>query len=306
MIKTISKNSTDKHVVILEDFAFNAWMHVEEPTKEELQELVTEQNLDPWLVEDSVDLQEVPRIEVEKDIIYIFTRFVHEGDEAIETVPMLIILKEDGLITICPKPFVRIAKFIEEKIEFATDQRIKLLGRIFKEIDDTYNDYLNNISKKIRVHTIKIDKIKNKDIVQFVYFENILYDFNTSMVRIHKIYAALVEGKIMKITQSEKALIEDILQENTQLIEIAKENAQTIVNVRDAYSTIMTNNLNRVIKLFTALTVILTLPTIVGAFYGMNVKLPYADNPFVFLDIVVGTFIVCLVGVAIFYYMDWL
>ncbi|MBP9719463.1 MAG: magnesium transporter CorA family protein [Candidatus Levybacteria bacterium] len=293
-------------MLILDEFALHSWMYVEEPTKEELAQLVSEQHLDPWLVEDAIDLQEVPRVEVEKDIIYIFTRFVHEGDDAIETVPMLLILKEDGLIMICPKPFARIHKFMEEKIEFATDQRLTLLTKIFKEVDDTYNDYLNTISKKIRGHTIKIDKIKNKDIIQFVYFENILYDFNTSLVRIHTIYSNLLEGKVLKMTDLEHALIEDILQENTQLIEIAKENAQTIVNIRDAYSTIMTNNLNRVIKLFTALTVILTIPTIIGAFYGMNVKLPYADNPLVFQDLVVGTLVVCLLVVAIFYYKDWL
>lgn len=306
MIKTISKNSTDKHVIVLEDFAHNCWMYVEEPTKEELAELVEEHHLDPWLLEDAIDLQEVPRIEVENDIIYIFTRFVHEGEEAIETVPMLLIIKENGVITICPKPFTRISKFMEEKIDFVTDSKVRLLTKIFKEVDDTYNDYLNTISKKIRGHSIKIDKIKNTDIIQFVYFENILYDFTTSLVRIHTIYASLLEGKVIKLTNGERALIDDILQENTQLIEISKENARTIVNIREAYSTIMTNNLNQVIKLFTSLTVILTIPTIVGSFYGMNVKLPYAQNPLVFHDIVVITALLCLTAIGIFYYKDWL
>lgn len=306
MIKTISKNSTDKHVIVLDDFAFNSWMYVEEPTKEELQELVTEQNLDPWLLEDAMDIQEIPRIEIEKEVVYIFVDFVIEGDDAIETIPILIILKENGLITICAKPFPRMSKFMEEKIDFNTEHRGKLLMKIFEEVNDTYTNYLHSISKKIKGHSIKIDKIKNKDIMQFVYFENVLYDFSTSLVRMNTLYANLVGGKIIPFENGERYMMEDIVNDSTQLVEITKENARTIVNIREAYSTIMTNNLNRVIKLFTALTVILTLPTIVGAFYGMNVKLPYADNPMVFQDIVVATVVVCLLAGAVFYYMDWL
>lgn len=306
MIKTFSKNDTDKHVIILEDFSFNAWMSVEEPTKEELEVLVQEQSLDPWILEDALDMQEIPRVEVEKDIVYIFLDFVSEGEESIETVPMLFILKESGLITVSSKPFSRITKFMEEKIDFNTEKRVELLMLIFEEINDTYTHYLNSISKKIKGLSVKVDKIKNKDIIQFVYFENVLYDFSASLVRMNTIYTALAAGKVIPFTNGEKYKMDDIVNDTTQLVEITKENARMIVNIREAYSTIMTNNLNRVIKLFTSLTVILTIPTIVGSFFGMNVKLPYASNPLVFQDLVVGTAALCLLAIGIFYYMDWL
>ncbi|HRN71314.1 MAG TPA: CorA family divalent cation transporter, partial [Candidatus Woesebacteria bacterium] len=101
-------------------------------------------------------------------------------------------------------------------------------------------------------------------------------------------------------------LMEDLLLNNDQLIQLSKENLKSIVNIRDAYSTIITNNTNRVIRFFTSVTVILTIPTIVASIYGMNVALPYSNDPYVFLGIMGFITIISAGLVVMFLYNDWL
>ena len=92
--------------------------------------------------------------------------------------------------------------------------------------------------------------------------------------------------------EEDMELVEDLSLSNRQLIEIAKSNLKNIVNVREAYSTIMTNNLNKTMKTLTSITVILTIPTIVASFFGMNVDLPFDNHPLAYVFILLLTFIV--------------
>ncbi|KKL16870.1 hypothetical protein LCGC14_2491250, partial [marine sediment metagenome] len=85
-----------------------------------------------------------------------------------------------------------------------------------------------------------------------------------------------------------------------QLMEMCRSNLKNIANIRDAYSTIMTNNLNNVVKLLTSLTVILMVPTLISSLYGMNVKLPFAESPIAFVGILIFTFLLSLLILAIF------
>jgi len=153
---------------------------------------------------------------------------------------------------------------------------------------------------------MRFENVRNRDIVQFVNIENVLYDFNTSLVRMEAVYNSLLTRKIFHLTDVERDLLEDVALACNQLVQITKENLRTIVNIREAYSTILTNNLNRIIKLFTSLTVILTIPTIIGTFYGMNVRLPFAQSPLAFYEIVAITIFIALILVIIFFRKDWL
>lgn len=304
MITIYYKNGREKEVLELSEFRSNSWVYVENPTSDELATLVSKYGLDESLLKDAVDIHEVPRIEIEDGVIYIFTRFAFSANDQIDTSPMLIAIKKDTLITVSIQPFPRIERIIRSK-DFHS-YRNKILLKLFGQINDIYNDYLNNISKKLRSSSIRVEKIKNRDIIKFLDYENVLYDFNSSLVRVNSIYNSLLGGKSLKLSEEELDTVEDLSLDTGQLIQITKESLRTIVNIREAYSTVMTNNLNQVIKLFTSLTVILTIPTMIGAFYGMNVQLPFANSPFAFFGILFATLlIVVLVGI-IFVHKDWL
>lgn len=308
MVKMYFKNKSQREKAMheLEAFRTNAWVYVEDPTTDELQALVDQFALDESLLHDAIDMHEVPRIEVEDTIIYIYTRFAFQDDDHVSTAPLMIALKKDCILTISPKKLPGLESLLSGKVEVTTVQGTMLVLRLFMLVNTTYNTYLNSMSKKLRSLSVRVEKIKNRDIIQFVNYENVLYDLNSALVRINRILTSLLGGKIITFTEPEMDIVEDLSLENVQLTQISQESLRSIVNIREAYSTIMTNNLNYIIKLFTSLTVILTIPTITGTLYGMNVRLPFAQSPMAFFGIVLLTLAAVLISVIIFMYKDWL
>jgi magnesium transporter len=307
MITIFSKPTHKEQLQELATYAKDTWVYVEAPTGKELQDLASEFNLDRDYLNDAIDIHEVPRIENSENATYIFTRFVHiAGNGQIKTAPMLLILLPDILMTVSHLPFPPISVILDANSSYTTKDRGKLVAGIFYQINDTYNDYLNIIGKKIGSLSVNIEKIRNKDIVEFVQYENILNNLDFALIRMNAIYILLLTGKTVHFTREEMQEIKDIHRDNEQFIQITKESLQSIGSIRQAYSTIMTNNLNKVIKLFTSLTVVLTIPTIIGTFYGMNVALPFAKSPDAFVTIISLSIGAALIAIILFLHKDWL
>lgn len=292
----------DKEILTITEIKDGSWIHVESPTERELQYLTEKLNIDQSILTDAMDKHEIPRIEVENKNIYLFTRFAYMKENQIKTAPILIVIGKTFLATISRETFPRLEFLLNSKPISSTTNKMKLLIRILNQIQETFNTALHVITKNVRVFTYQLEKIRNKDIIQFVLFENDLHDFSLALVKTNNDLNTLLSGKITSLSQSDHDQVEDLILNNSQLIDICNENTRTIVNLREAYSTILTNNLNRIIKLFTSLTVILTIPTMISSFFGMNVALPSMS----FFQIVLGVSIFCGVAIIIFIYMDWL
>ncbi|EKD91003.1 MAG: hypothetical protein ACD_30C00052G0021 [uncultured bacterium] len=306
MVKIYYNNLKGKSLKILDQFKKGSWIYVEDPSRSEIEMLAQNYDLEEDLLHDAIDIFEVPRMEVEDEKLYVFTRFAYIEDGQIQTCPVLIVRSDDFIMTISTLDLPFIKKFTESKLDFHTTLTTNLLFQILFQVNSTYNLYLNNISKKIRSISIQLEKLENRDIIQFVSFESVLNDFLSSLIPTSNILKNILTGKFIKLKEEDKDLLEDILLANNQLIEISQTNLRTIVNIREAYSTIMTNNLNRVIKLFTSLTVILTIPTMIASIYGMNVDLPFAHSPHIFSYIIAFLGIISVILLIIFYKRRWL
>lgn len=304
MITIYYRNLRDKTLQILKDVKVGCWIHLEEPTSEELKYIEQEFKLDESLLIDATDPYEVPRMEVEEGINYIFSRYPSTKDKQITTSPILFIYGKDCFITITKDKFPILEGFL--KSTFFTTQKTKLFLQLFAIINTSYNSHLHTISRQIRSSAYEIEKISNKDIAQFVRYERVLNDFHLALIRTNAVLNNLLSQNYIRLFEEDRDLMEDLLLNNDQLIQLARENLKSIVNIRDAYSTIITNNTNRVIRFFTSVTVILTIPTIVASIYGMNVALPYANDPYVFLGIMGFITIVSAGLVVMFLYNDWL
>lgn len=283
MIQIYQKTIKEKELKTLENFRVGSWIYAESPTEEELERLAKEFSLELGHLKDAADIHEVPRLEIEKKTDYIFIRFPHQQEDGlITTTPLLIVLGENFLITVSQKRLPFLEKFITGKINFYTTQKTKLFLQIFSEVNSLYSHFLASINRRVRSIGVRIEKITPKDIVQFIASETILNDFMADLVPTNTILKNLLSGKILKLYEEDKDLTEDLLLSNNQLVELCKSNIKTIINIRDAYSTIMSNNINRVIKLLTSITIILTVPMIVASLYGMNVALPLENHPSAF------------------------
>jgi magnesium transporter len=291
-------NGKDKEIKELESYRIGSWIYVEDPTREEINQLVEEFDLEEGHLHDALDEYEVPRLETEGKTKYIFYRFVYSEGSAVETAPILFIINDKFFITLSKEPLPFLKKFLAQSLPFQTKQSTKLLLQLIFQINTTYNTMLNNISKRVRGLSVRLENFKNQDILQFVKFESILNEFMSNLVPNNTVLHQLFTRKNIVLDEDDKDLVEDILLSTNQLMEISRSNIKNIVNLREAYSTIMTNNLNRVIKLFTSLTVLLTIPTIISSIYGMNVNLPFDQSPFAFMGIII---IIIAISSALFY-----
>jgi len=309
MVNYYFKSVRDEQLKKIGKFKTGSWIYVEDPDKKELSQLAKKLSLEAGHLTDSTDPYEVPRLEIEKEAVYIFTRIPFSLENKIEkitTVPLLVIISNNFIMTICQKPLYFIDKFLEGNIDFSTTQKTKLFLLIFSQINSSYNRNLTRIIRQVRTISIHLENIKNHDIVQFVMFEAVLNDFLSALNPTNNILKQLLSGKILKLYENDKDLTEDLFLSNNQLIERSQMNLNIISNIRNAYSTIMTNNLNRVIKFLTALTIILNVPMIISSFYGMNVSLPLAGSPMAFWQISSFTLIITLILLLVFSKNRWL
>lgn len=305
MINIYYRNLRDKKIQTLDKYRVGSWIHVEEPTEEELQELTDSYGLDMSLLRDATDQYEVPRMEVEDGIVYIFSRFPYNNNHQITTSPILFIIANENFITVTKDPFPLLEGFMKRQV-FYTTQKTKLFLQLFALINTSFNTYLHTISRETRSSSYQLEKINNKDIAVFVGYERVLNDFHLALVRTNAVLNNLLSHNYIRLFEEDRDLIEDIFLNNDQLIQLSKENLRSIVNIRDAYSTIMTHNTNRVIRFFTSITVILTIPTIIASIYGMNVALPYQDAPMAFIGIMIAIALISLGFILMFLMNDWL
>ncbi len=306
MIKFYQKTIKDPKLKELRKFNIGSWIYIENPSEKELIRLSAQLGLDEYLLKDAIDPNEVPRVEIDNGITYVFTRVPYQEEDRISTVPLLVGISPDFVFTVCRVRLDFWYKFFDSYIEFYTTQKSKFFTQIFSEINEIYNDALTNIGRQMRGISVRVDQIKNEDILRFVIFEEILNDFMAALIPTNALLNNILSGKFFKLYEEDQDLIENLFLVNKQLIEMCKANLKTIVNVREAYSTIMSNNLNRIIKFFTSLTIVLTVPTIIASFYGMNVSLPFSQSPFAFAGITIFTIIICFAILVIFIKKDWL
>ncbi len=290
----------------MEKFRPGSWVYVENPSDEEIKSLRKKLRLKTGLLKDALDPNEVPRMEVDKKTSSIFTRVPYSEGGKIFTLPVLLMVGENFVATITQKPLPFLDKFTGGRVKFFTTQKTKLFLQLFAEINSSYNHHLTNINRRVRAMTSDLEKITNKDIIQFVNLEGYLNDFISALTPTHAILNNLLSGKFLKLYEEDKDLTEDLFLANGQFIESCNAILKNIVNIREAHSTIITNNLNRVIKLLTALTIILTIPTVISSVYGMNVKLPFANSPLAFFLVMGTAFMISVVLLFIFIKNNWL
>lgn len=306
MIKIIQKKLKDKIISELQDFKLGSWIYVEDPSENEVDILQKEQGIDPGMILDALDPDEVPRIEIENGITYIYTRVPVKQGTDIDTIPILIALTKNSILTVSKIHHTFFDDFLSGEKEYITTQKLKMIILFFSEIFGVYKKRLNQIRKSVKSMSVKMEKIQNKNIKEFVFYERILNDFINVLIPTNIILENIIADKRFPLFEEDEDIVEDMFLSNKQLIEACKANLKNIVNVREAYSTIMSNNLNKTMKMLTALTVVLTIPTMISSFYGMNISLPFADSNIAYLWVLLISVLLSSLILVIFFYNDWI
>ncbi len=302
MINYYYKSLRTEAVKELDEYKRGSWVYVEAPSEDELDYLTSKFDLDRGILQDALDENEMPRLEKEGEISYIFVRFALTNDEGeLVTMPLLFVFGKELLMTVSLVRLPSLAAFVQGKIDFATTQRAKLVLQILNLISDHYDTFIAGTSKQIkqiRAH-LRRHAIGNQDFIDFVTIEDELNEFISALVPTNATLRRLMLGRYMPLFEEDQDIVEDLLLNNEQSMEACNSNMKSIANIREAYSSISANNLNRTIKILTVATVMIAIPNLFFSMYGMNIDLPFQHHAWAFTALISFS-VILLSGIVVF------
>ena len=247
-------------------------------------------DMDIDFIKYSLDYEEKARIDMEDDGTMLFIVDIpiieKENDSEIyTTMPIgMIVVRDDYFITVSLKNN-SIIKEIENKVykNIVTYKKSRLIFQILYQNAATFLNLLKRISKETEIaESVLKSSMKNKELLKLLNLEKSLVYFTTSLKSNEVVMEKTLRGKIIKLYDEDEDILEDAIIENKQAIEMSKIYSDILNGTMDAYASIISNNLNGVMKFLTSITIILSIPTMVASFWGMNVKLPFEGSVFGF------------------------
>lgn len=301
MQKIYFRNIRSQILETIDEPRRGSWIRVTDPSPEQLKKLEKLYSLDADLLADGVDLYEAPRIEHDNGNLYIYVRYSRPMGEYTSTHPLLIVVMPDMLLTVSRTEAEPINRLVESGT-VVTTQKLKLVLQILEELNKGYRQHLNSVTKKILGTRNRLQKtiVTNNDILNFIDVEEDLNEFLAALQPYGIVLHSLLNGKYMKLHEEDEDLIEDLQLSASELTELTKSRLKTIQNIREAYNTIATNNLNKVFKRLTSIAIFMSVPTIMSGIYGMNIDLPFQDNKNAFW-IVIGITVTIMTAFILFF-----
>ncbi|MEM6997369.1 MAG: magnesium transporter CorA family protein [Patescibacteria group bacterium] len=285
-----------------------SWINIVSHDIHEVEDFARELKLDEGLMTDGIDLYEAPRIEREDGATYIYTRYCEPSGSLTSTEPLLIVVTSSYLVTLSRKHVQEVDKLFGDEATITT-QRAKLILMILSEINKGYRSYINSITKKIFSTRARLSEktiINNDEILFFIDLEEDLNEFLAALQPYGIVLDALARGRYFKLHEDDRELVEDLQLSTNELIDLSKSRLKTMQNIRGAYTTIATNNLNKIFKRLTSITIFLMVPTLISGLYGMNVELPHMGSKHAFTVILAISMGLVVITMLIFRKKRWL
>jgi magnesium transporter len=288
--------STDTGLITLDQVEDGAWINLVNPKEQEILYISNNLNIPVDLIKDALDEEERSRIEIDEGCTVIIIDIPVPNTNLPEggtyyTVPLGIIINETNIVTVSLKENYVIKSFIERKNKsFYTFKKTRFLLQILYKNSKLYLQYLRNIDRTSDKIECRLHKsLKNKELIQLLELEKSLVYFSTSLKSNEMVLEKIQRSTPVKMYPEDTELLEDVIIENKQAIEMANIYSNILTGTMDAYASVISNNLNIVMKFLTSVTIIMSLPTMVASFFGMNVDVPFQNNPHAFVIIFVMT-----------------
>ena len=282
MLQYLTSPRASEPMQIIDAPADDMWVRSERPNEDERAQLVA-LGVDADILGDALDPHEVPRVETDDGWTYFITRLPDTDDEFNDfTTPILFALGNRTTVTVSRDSLGRLWQPFIDRVPVNTARQTALFTLMINAIVLQYQRRVATINRQMRAATSDVQKLRSKDIVVLTDYERKLNDYLDALVPTNTAIEKLLGGKILRLQEDDKDLVEDLSIDLEQLIARCKALLRTITNVRDSYRAVMDTRLNETIRLLTVITLALTIPTAAAGLYGMNVPLPADDSPFVF------------------------
>ena len=285
----------------------DTWINLYSPTESEIDRVVTELQIPQEFLMYPLDEEERPRIDFDdatgRVLIIVDVPYTRRENDIIkyETAPLGIILTDKQILTVSLRQTPVLDHFIENRIRdlyirFRTRFTIQILFAVARE----YLRLLRFIDKTLEVAESELSKeISNNQLYRLLSISKSLVYFATSLKSNEAVLEKLMRGRIVKLYDDDEDLLEDVVIEYKQAHEMADIYTTIVGSTTDAYASIINNNVNDIMKILAAATICLTMPDLIGCFFGQNCPMPwdaeFASNPIPFWSLLIG----CVASVVI-------
>ena len=307
--KSLSENDgTLKKIDSLEP---GCWVNIIAPSQEELLLISKKTGVPLEFLKASLDDEETSRIEIEGDFILIIVDipFTEMEDNSLtyDTYPLAIIHTKNELITVCLKNSKVLTDFSSNKVRnFYSFKKSRFILQILNRVSTYYLLYLRQIDKKSIMIEKRLHKsMKNRELVQLHSLSKSLVYFSTSLKSNEITLEKMLKLDVIQRYEEDKDVLEDVIIENKQAIEMTDIYSNILGSTMDFFASVISNNLNIVMKVLASVTILMSTLTVISGIYGMNFDyLPLLHHPYGFHIIMTLSVILCGVIAFILYKKD--
>ncbi len=302
--------NTEQGLVTLNEPINGCWINITNPTSEEINWLVSQRIPQDYIIY-SLDIDERPRTEREDGDLLIILRIPYAQGSAADipytTIPMGIILTDRYVVTVCRWENEILKELTSGRLRgLSTGKRNRFILRLLLNTADKYLVYLREINKMVDILEDQLQKsTRNKEVLELVKYQKSLTYFTTALKANELMLERLNRSQMFKTYPEDDDLLEDVIIENQQAIEMTNVSTNILSGMMDAFASIISNNLNGVMKFLAAITIVLSVPTMIASFYGMNVTLPLENHPSAFIGIILFAVVASVAIAYIFAKKDW-
>jgi magnesium transporter len=300
--KFVATDKVEKHCLI----------NAVNPEKTELDKLSAEMLIPPDFLTDPLDIDERARIEIENGVLLIVLR-IPKYDESNPEIPFttipagIILTKEDTIVIVSTSDATKILGLHDGKVKgIVAGKRSSVILQIFLRTASLYLKHLKEINRRTgETEKVLQKSLKNEALIKLLNIEKSLVFFTTSLRSNDLMMERLLKMEVLKLTPEDKDKLEDVLIDNRQAIEMANIYSNILSSMMDAFASVISNNLNVVLKILTSITIILMIPTLMASIYGMNIDLPFQRSSHAFFIVIGISFTLALLSALIFIRNRW-
>ncbi len=293
--------TVDNELIATDAFEEGVWVNMINPSEDEINNVSSKMNVETDFLKAALDEEERARIESNdgQTLIIVDTPIVDkEGQMNIyTTIPVAMIIIRHAIITVCLKEDTLLNDFKKNKVRsFLTQYKTRFVLQILYRNSTRYLQYLKHIDKTSNKIEHDLHKsMKNKELIQMLKLEKSLVYFSTALKSNEVVLEKLLKFEHIKSYPEDTELLEDVIIENKQAIEMSNIYSSILSGTMDAFASVISNNLNIVMKFLTSVTIVMAIPTMISSFFGMNVPVPMQSANGAFWIIIAISLAVCVV-----------
>ena len=252
----------DGRITEINEFSEGCWVNMVHPSSDELAAIAKVAEVEEEFVRAALDPEESSRVDTEDEQLLM-----------IVDIPMGIVVAQNAVITVCLEDSIILRSIAEGAVKgvhtalrtrFVFQILLRIAGRFLKNLRMIERDF-TRIEKRL------YDSLKNEELIQLLGLSKSLVYFSSSLKGNEVTMEKVLRGRVLKLYEDDRDILEDALIEVRQAIEMASIYSNIMAGTMDAYASVVSNNLNIIMKVLTILTIIMTIPNIVFGFFGMNI-----------------------------------